>query len=130
MIWVFDTTSMQCIKDTLLSTSKIDGLSYAKEGGPRRARVPKSVFELQGSFSNIYGLDVCISGSSRAIACPETTMETKWTVPGLFMVTLYFTNTTSLKAWQWVGCCSASASVSLCSDGQAVAMGLREASEW
>jgi len=101
------------MKDTLLTTSKIDGLSYAKTGGPRRARVPKSVCDLQGSFSKIYRLEVSISGSSGAIACPETTMESTWPVLRLFMVTLYFTTTTSLKAWQWVGCSYASASVSL-----------------
>ena len=127
------------MKDTPFTTSKIDGLSYAKTGGPRRARVPKSACDLQGSFSKIYRLEVSISGSSGAIACPETTMESNWPVLGLFIVALYFTNTTSLKAWQWVGCSSASASVSLlwscpwwslCSTGQAVAMGFIEASEW
>ena len=118
------------MNDTLLTTSKIDGLSYAKTGGPRRARVPKSGCDLQGSFSKMNGLEVSISSSSGAIDCPETAMESNWPVLGLFMVTLYFTNTTSLKAWQWVGCSSASASVSLCSDGQAVAMRLRETSEW
>ena len=137
MIWVFDTTSMQCMKDTPFTTSKIDGLSYAKTGGPRRARVPKSVCDLQGSFSKIYRLELSIGSSSRVIACMETTMESNWPVLGLFMVALYFTNTTSLKAWQWVGCSSASVSLwwsrpwwSSCSTGQAEAMGLRETSEW
>ena len=139
MIWVFDTTSMQCMKDTPFTTSKIDGLNYEKTGGPRRARVPISACDLQGSFSKIYGLELSIGSSSRAIAWLETTMESNWPVPGLSKATLYVTNTTSLKAWQWMGCSSAFEPASLswscpwwssCSTGQAEAMGLIEASEW
>ena len=86
------------MEDTPFTTSENDGLSYAKAGGARRARVPISVGDLKGILRKMIRLEVDSGGAIGINVCPEISMAN--TCPDHDLITggLYFSNTTSLKA--------------------------------
>lgn len=66
---------MRCKLDTPVTTSGIDGKSYAWAGGPLRPRVPVPLMDLQGNLNKVNELEVPTNGTSGVSIRLETTMD-------------------------------------------------------